>query len=58
MLRWAFVFAAVALIAGALGFSGLAGEATDVAKLLFGPFLVVFVVMVALAVMTGQRLRR
>lgn len=58
MLRWAFIFAAIALIAGGLAFSGVAGAAAETAKLLFGLFLVAFVVMLALAVMTGHRLRR
>lgn len=58
MLRWAFIFAAVAVVAGLLGFSGMAGAATGAAKLMFGFFLIVFVVMLALAVMTGKGAKR
>ena len=43
MLHWALVFLVVALIAGALGFGGLAGAATGIAKVLFGVFVVLFV---------------
>jgi uncharacterized membrane protein YtjA (UPF0391 family) len=43
MLYWALVFLVVALIAGALGFGGLVGAATGIAKVLFGVFCVLFV---------------
>lgn len=43
MLYWALVFLVVALIAGALGFGGLAGAATGIAKVLFAVFVVLFV---------------
>ena len=35
MLKWALIFAVVALIAGGLGFGGVAGAAAGVAKILF-----------------------
>lgn len=44
MLGWALTFLIVALIAGALGFGGIAGAATGIAKILFFVFLVAFVV--------------
>jgi uncharacterized membrane protein YtjA (UPF0391 family) len=44
MLRWAIGFLIVALIAGALGFGGIAGTATGIAKILFVVFLILFVV--------------
>lgn len=44
MLNWALTFLIVALIAGALGFGGIAGTATEIAKILFGVFLVLFVI--------------
>ena len=43
MLWYALVFFVVALIAAALGFGGVAGAATGVAKILFFVFLVLFV---------------
>lgn len=43
MLRWALVFLIIALIAGALGFTGVAGAAMGLAKILFFLFLVLFV---------------
>jgi len=44
MLSWALSFLVIALIAGVLGFGGIAGVATDIAKVLFFVFLVLFVV--------------
>ena len=35
MLRWAAIFAVIALVLGVVGFGGLAGVAWDLAKLLF-----------------------
>jgi uncharacterized membrane protein YtjA (UPF0391 family) len=44
MLHYAVVFLVIALIAGALGFFGIAGAAVGIAKILFFVFLVLFVV--------------
>ena len=43
MLRWALVFLAFSLIAGLIGFTGVAAAAAGTAKLLFYVFLVLFV---------------
>jgi uncharacterized membrane protein YtjA (UPF0391 family) len=53
MLKYAIIFAVVALVAGALGFGGVAAGAAGIAKVLFGLFLlltVVFLVLAALGV--------
>ena len=42
MLAWSVTFLIVALIAAALGFTGLAGTAVGIAKILFVVFLVLF----------------
>jgi uncharacterized membrane protein YtjA (UPF0391 family) len=44
MLNWAITFFVVALIAAALGFTGIAVAAAGIAKLLFVVFLVLFLV--------------
>ncbi len=44
MLRWAIVFAILALVAAVLGFGGLAGDFAYIAKVLLFVFLVLFVV--------------
>ena len=42
MLGWALTFLIVALIAGALGFGGIAGASAGIAQILFFVFLVLF----------------
>jgi uncharacterized membrane protein YtjA (UPF0391 family) len=44
MLRWALAFAVLALIAGLLGFGGLAGDFSYFARILLFVFLVLFIV--------------
>ncbi|VTS04436.1 DUF1328 domain-containing protein [Tuwongella immobilis] len=44
MLRYSLVFLVVAVIAGLLGFSGIAGEATWIARVLFLAFVILYVV--------------
>lgn len=42
MLYWALVFLVVALVAGALGFGGVASASAGIAQVLFFIFLVLF----------------
>jgi len=49
MLRWIITFLVISLIAGLLGFSGLAGAATDFARILF----YIFLVLLAVAIVAG-----
>jgi uncharacterized membrane protein YtjA (UPF0391 family) len=44
MLSWSIFFLIVALVAAFLGFSTIAGTAAGIAKILFGVFLVLFLV--------------
>jgi uncharacterized membrane protein YtjA (UPF0391 family) len=44
MLQWALIFLIVAIVAGALGLSGVAGAATHIAWLLFVIGLVLAVI--------------
>ncbi len=44
MLRLAVIFFVVAIIAAVLGFGGVAAGATEIAKILFYIFVVLFVV--------------
>ncbi len=45
MLSWALLFFVIAIIAGLLGFGGVAGAATGIAQLLFFGFLILAVVV-------------
>lgn len=53
MLGWALTFLVVALIAGALGFTAIAGTATALAKVIFFVFLVLFLVSVVMHFVRG-----
>jgi len=57
MLGWALTFLVVALIAGLLGFTSIAGTAMGVAQILFYVFLVLFVVSVVMHLVRGRGLR-
>ncbi len=50
LLRWALIAFVISLIAGALGFSGIASGARSLAKILFGIFLAIAIVIVIIGV--------
>lgn len=54
MLGWALTFLVVALIAGLLGFTSIAGAAMGIAKILFFVFLVLFVVSLIMHMVRGR----
>ncbi|MDO8411453.1 MAG: DUF1328 domain-containing protein [Phenylobacterium sp.] len=54
-MSWALVFLVVALIAGVLGFTSIAGAAVGIAKILFFVFLVLFVVSAIMHMVRGRR---
>lgn len=56
MLRWAFSFLVIALIAGVLGFGGVAGVSMDIAKTLFFIFLVLFLGALVLGMFLTDKL--
>jgi uncharacterized membrane protein YtjA (UPF0391 family) len=43
MLHYAVIFLIIALIAGVLGFGGIAGASVGIAKILFTIFIILFV---------------
>lgn len=51
MLKWALIFAVIAVIAGVFGFTGVAAGAATIAKILFGVFVALFLGVVALALL-------
>ncbi len=52
MLRWTLLFLLVAIVAGIFGFAGVMVAAAGIAKLLFYVFLVLFVVSLAMSVIS------
>jgi uncharacterized membrane protein YtjA (UPF0391 family) len=55
MLKWAFVFLVIGLIAALLGFTGVAGASIAIAKLLFFVFMVIFVVLLIAGLTASRR---
>ena len=49
MLKYAIIFALVSLVAGALGFGGIAAGLAGIAKILFGLFLILALLFLLLA---------
>jgi len=45
LLSWVIVFLVIAIIAGVLGFGGIAQESAWIAKILFFVFLVLFFIL-------------
>jgi uncharacterized membrane protein YtjA (UPF0391 family) len=54
MLYYALVFFILAMVAGALGFGGIAGAMVDVAIILFYLFLAVFLVAFVAGLLRGR----
>jgi uncharacterized membrane protein YtjA (UPF0391 family) len=48
MIKWAIIFAVIGLIAGALGFGGVAGGAFGIAKFLFWAAIIIAAVLFVL----------
>jgi uncharacterized membrane protein YtjA (UPF0391 family) len=54
MLGWVVTFLIVALIAGILGFGGVAGASIEIAKIIFFIAVVLFVVSALVGVARGR----
>ncbi|XUM21562.1 DUF1328 domain-containing protein [Bradyrhizobium oligotrophicum S58] len=54
MLKWALIFFVISIVAGFLGFSGIAAGSARIAKWLFVAALVIFVAFIVLAITAGE----
>jgi uncharacterized membrane protein YtjA (UPF0391 family) len=54
MLRWALIFFVVALLAGVLGFGGIAIAAGGMARILFFIFVILFLVSLVGHLLRGR----
>ena len=54
MLRWAAVFFIIAIIAAIFGFGNIAAGATDIAKILFFIFIILFVISLLFNLVRGK----
>ena len=56
MLKWAFVFLLIAIVAGLFGFTGVEQASATIAQWLFGIFLVLFVGALVIGLAIGAKL--
>jgi uncharacterized membrane protein YtjA (UPF0391 family) len=54
MLSWVVTFLVIALIAGILGFGGIAGASIEIAKIIFFIAVVLFLVSVVVGLARGR----
>lgn len=54
MLQWALTFLVIALVAAVFGFGGIAALSIDLAKVIFGVFLVLFLVTALIYLVRGK----
>jgi len=55
MIKWAIIFAVIGLIAGVVGFTGIAGAAIGIAQFLFWAGLIIAVVLFILGYTVFKR---
>ena len=55
MLSWVVTFLIIALVAGLLGFGGIAGASIEIAKIVFFVAIVLFAVSALVGLMRGGR---
>ncbi len=56
MLKWAFVFLLIAIVAGIFGFTDVEAASATIAQWLFGIFLVLFLGALVIGLTLGARL--
>jgi uncharacterized membrane protein YtjA (UPF0391 family) len=56
MLKWALIFAVIALVAGLFGFTGIAAGAAAIAKFLFVVFLILCVLFLVLGFVVTKKI--
>lgn len=56
MLKWAFIFLLIAIVAGIFGFTDVEATAATIAHWLFGIFLVLFIGALAIGLFIGSKL--
>ena len=57
MLKWAFVFLLVSIVASALGYTGVAAASAGIAKALFVVCFAIFAVLLILGLTVASRIR-
>lgn len=57
MLKWALIFFLISVVAGVMGFTGVAVGAAEIAKILFFIALTLFVLFLLVGLFVARRLR-
>jgi|TARA_R110000782_G_scaffold102483_10_gene189595 uncharacterized membrane protein YtjA (UPF0391 family) len=57
MLRWAVIFFIIAIVAAVFGFGNIAAGATDIAKILFFLFVLLFLVSLIMGLVKGKPIK-
>ena len=57
MLKWALIFFLISVVAGVMGFTGIAIGAAEIAKVLFFIAVTLFVIFLAIGLLAARRLR-
>jgi len=55
MIKWAIIFAIIGVIAGVLGFGGLAGASIGIAKFLFWAGIIIAVVLFLIGMSVAKK---
>ena len=55
MLQWALTFLVIALVAAIFGFGGIAAVSVELARIIFGVFLVLFIVSAIVYLVGGRK---
>jgi len=55
MLKWALIFAIVAVVAALFGFTGIAAGSAAIAKFLFVAALIIFLVLLVLGIAAARK---
>lgn len=55
MIKWAFIFLIIALVAAMFGFGGIASAAAGIAKVLFFIAIAIFVIMLLLGLFAVKK---
>ena len=56
MIKWAIIFAIIGLVAGLLGFTGIAGGAMAIAKFLFWAAVIIAIILFVLGMTVYKKL--
>lgn len=56
MIKWAIIFAVIGLVAGLLGFTGIAGAAMGIAKFLFWAAVIIAIILFVLGMTVYKKL--